>query len=134
MTDDLLGSDPPSRVRLLLLPWRPRWRSPDLDLDPSGLLDVLGAFDDPVSAVLAGLALLLVLPAVVAVLLGAALLSLEVLAVLPLGLLLLAGRLCRLQPWVLVARWPDGRRALVEVRGGLGAARCRRTALLGGAG
>ena len=64
-------------------------------------------------------------------LLGVALLSVEVLAVLPLGLLLLLGRLSRLRPWVLVATWPDGRRALVEVRG-LAAARRRRQALLRG--
>jgi len=83
-----------------------------------------------VSAVLGGLVLLLVLPAVIALVVGVALLGVEVLALLPLGLLLLAGRLCGLRPWALVVRWPDGRRALVQVRG-LQAARSRRRELLG---
>lgn len=115
------------RVRLRVLPWRPRWRSRDLDLpDLSGVADL---FDDVLGALLLVLAVLFLLPFVLAVLFGVALLSIELLALLALLPLLLVGRLCHLRPWVLVVSHVDGTQRTVDVVG-LSAARRRRRELL----
>lgn len=117
---DLQDATPVVGVRLRLLPWRPRWRTGNGgdEQDVGGHLSALADLgDDPVSAVLGLLALVLLVPFVLAVLLGVALFSLEMLALLPLGMLLLLGRACHLQPWVLVVRLADGRQRLERVTG-----------------
>lgn len=115
---DPVDPTPVAHVRLRLLPWRPRWRTgqggPATDLGTS--LSSAGG-DDPISAFLGLVGLVLLIPLLVAVLLGVAVLSVEMLALLPLGLLLLVGRASHLQPWVLVVRLTDGRQRLERVTG-----------------
>lgn len=104
-------------VRVRLVPWRPRWRT-GRRLDPGDDLDALGGVvDDPVAGLLWGLLVLLVLPFLLAAAVGVALLGVEVLALLPVGLLLLIGRLCGLRPWVLEVTWADGEREDIPVVG-----------------
>ena len=116
-------------VRLRLVPWRPRWRTGKARKPPDGLVEVLGLIDEFLS--LLARILLVVLPVVVVLVLGVALLGLEMLVLLPVGLLLVAGRLCRLRPWILVVTNSDGTRTLVEVVGVRAMLR-RRRELLGG--
>ena len=93
------------RVRVRLLPWRPRWRSrqpeaidvPDLPLEA-----------DPVSLVVSLLLTLVLVPAVALLLLGLVLLSAEVAVLLALLPLLLLGRVVGLRPWVLSVTGVDG--------------------------
>ena len=119
---------PVRRVRLRLLPWRPRRRTRGID-PPGSALDVLSLFDDLFGGILALVALLLLAPFLLVTVLGLALLSLEVLAVLALAPLLLLGRLCHLRPWLLVVTHTDGTQRVVEVTG-LAAAHRRRSELM----
>jgi hypothetical protein len=104
-------------VWLRLLPWKPGWRVRAPDGDGGGLdwpdLDL----DDPISAVLSLVVALVLLPLVLALVAGIAVLSLEMLLLVPLGVLLMTGQLLCLRPWVLVVRYSDGTREAVEVRG-----------------
>lgn len=119
---------PVRRVRVRLLPWRPRRRLRRVD-SPGSLLDVLSLFDDLFGGILALVALLLLAPFLLVAVLGLALLSVEVLAVLALAPLLLLGRLCHLRPWVLVVTHADGTQRTAEVTG-LAAARRQRRQLM----
>lgn len=119
---------PVRRVHLRLLPWRPRWRTRRVE-PPDEAFEALDLFDDLLGMVIALVALLLLAPFVLVAVVGLALLSLEVVAVLALAPLLLLGRLCHLRPWVLVVTHTDGAQRTVEVTG-LAAARRRRDELL----
>lgn len=100
------------RVRVRLLPWRPRWRAKDApDGDLSGLLD---AFDDPVSAVVGLLFALVLLPLVLFVLFGVVLFSLEIGLLLALAPLLVVVQLLGLRPWYLAVTTVDGERTYVR--------------------
>lgn len=98
-------------MRVRLLPWRPRWRKQDWadGPDPSSGLDV----GDDIGIGLVILLALLFLPLVV----GLVLLSVELLALLALLPLFMAGQLLGLLPWVLVTTDRDGVKDVVEVRG-----------------
>jgi hypothetical protein len=111
-------------VRVRLLPWRPRWRTRDPDLD---FFDVPGfdAFDDLAGVVLVVL-LLLVAPFLLLFLVGVVLLSAELLLLLALVPLLMTGQLLCLLPWVLVVTAWDGERYPVEARGTRAMVRARR--------
>ena len=99
------------RVRVRLLPWRPRWRQGRMpDADATDGLDLLG--DDLGIGVLVGLGLLVVLlflPLVLAVLV----LSVEVLVVVALAPLLVVVQLVGLRPWYLAVTTVDGQRTYV---------------------
>jgi hypothetical protein len=89
-------------VRIRLLPWRPRWRAGDIDRYPDGW-DV-GGFDlgdDPISAVLGFIGLVLFLPVLLFLVVGLVLLSAELAVLLALVPLLLLVQLFGLQPWYL---------------------------------
>ena len=103
------------RVRLRLLPWRPRWRAPEAD-GPSFDVPDLG-FDDPVSAVIGFLLLLFLAPFVLVFVLGVVLFSAEILLLLALLPLLMLGQVLGLLPWVLSVREANGDHRYVEVRG-----------------
>jgi hypothetical protein len=105
-------------IWLRLLPWKPRWRVRTPDTDRSSALDWLDVdFEDPISAVLSLFILLLLFPVLLALLVGVTVLSLEMLLLVPLGLLLMTGQLLCLRPWILMVRYTDGTREAVEVRG-----------------
>lgn len=103
------------RVRVRLLPWRPRWRVRDVpDLPDPGWLD-LG--DDLIGLVL-GLVLLLVgLPVALFVLVGLVLLSAEVGLLVALLPFLLLGQVLGLLPWQLAVTGTDGTKRYVEAGG-----------------
>ena len=92
------------------MPWRPRWRKQDWadSSDPSGL-----DLGDDIGIGPVILLALLFLPLLV----GLVLLSVELLALLALLPLLMAGQLLGLLPWVLVTTDVQGTRGAVEVRG-----------------
>ena len=104
------------RVRVRLLPWKPRWRSgKDRDLpDVSGALDLA---DDPISFVIALVALIVLAPFVLLLVVGVLLLSVEIVLLLALLPLLLLVQVFGLRPWVLVLTDLAGTRSFVEVHG-----------------
>lgn len=102
------------RVRVRLLPWRPRWRSKDTDLpDVSGLADV-GDIDDPFAAVVLVVAAVVLAPFLLLFVVGVVLLSFELLLLLALVPLALLGQLLGLLPWYLVVTTQDGVRHAVQ--------------------
>lgn len=112
---------PGSSVRIIwlrLLPWKPSWRVRTRDTERSGAWNWLDVdFDDPISAVLSVIVLLIVFPVILSLIVGVTVLSLETLLLLPLGLLLMTGQLLCLRPWILMVRYKDGSREAVAVRG-----------------
>lgn len=113
------------RVRVRLLPWRPRWRTGRPDRWDIDLPDV-GLGDDPISAVIGLLLLVVVLPFLVVVLLGVVVLGVELSLLLLLLPLAWTGQLLGLLPWRLVLTATDGTRTWEEVRGTLPMLRRRR--------
>jgi hypothetical protein len=97
------------RVHVRLLPWRPRWRLRDI---PEGSLDV-GGFDvgdDPISLVIGLFLLLLGLPAVIFVVLGVLLFSVEIGLLLALLPLVMLGQRIGWLPWYLAVTSTTGER------------------------
>lgn len=106
---------PVRRVRVRLLPWRPRWRVRDVpDWPDPGWVD-LG--DDALSVALGVLVLLVGLPVVVFGLFGLVLLSAELGLLLALVPFLLVGQVVGLLPWQLAVTGTDGTKRYVEARG-----------------
>lgn len=105
-----------SRVRVRLLPWRPRWRTArDGEVpDVSGLFDFL---DDPVSAVIGLVLAVLVLPFVLLFVLGVVVFSAELVLLLALVPFLMIGQFVGLLPWVLVLTRFTGERTYVQMSG-----------------
>jgi hypothetical protein len=104
------------RVRVRLLPWRPRWRTrkgrwDDLDLDVPDL------GDDPVSLVIGLLFAFVALPALILLLVGVLLLSAEIAVVLALLPFALVGQLAGLVPWYLRVTTTDGEKQWIETGG-----------------
>ena len=104
-----------SRVRVRLLPWRPRWRTGRPDHWETG--PTIDGGDDPISAILALVSLLLFLPVVIVVVVGVVVLSVELSLLLLLLPLAWAGQLLGLLPWRLVLTANDGQRKWEEIRG-----------------
>ncbi|MDQ3612410.1 MAG: hypothetical protein M4D85_12570 [Actinomycetota bacterium] len=105
-----------SRVRVRLLPWRPRWRTGRPDRWDLGLPDI-GVGDDPLSAVVGLVLLVLLLPVVLVVVLGVIVLGVELSLLLLLLPLAWTGQVLGLLPWRLVLTATDGTRTWEEVRG-----------------
>jgi hypothetical protein len=102
------------RVHIRLLPWKPRWRTSDREWDPPDLLDVR---DDPISAVIGLVLMLLLVPFVLLFVVGVVLLSAELLLLLALVPLLMLGQLVGMLPWQLGLTLTDRTRRYVEVTG-----------------
>ena len=114
-------------VRLRLLPWRPRWRRAR---KPDGWeLADLPLPDDPVSALIGLVLLVVVVPVLLVVVLGVLVLSVELALLLLLVPLAWVVQLVGLRPWRLVLHWSDGSRSVEEVRGTRAVLRRRRELL-----
>ena len=104
------------RVRVRLLPWRPRWRTGRRRWDDFDL-DFPDVGDDPISLVLGLLLAFVALPALVLLLVGLLLLSAEIAVVLALLPLALVGQLVGLVPWYLRVTTTDGNKQWIEAGG-----------------
>ncbi len=107
-------TDPLRRVRIRFLPWKPRWRGRDTGWD---LPDIPDLGDDPISAVLGLLVLLLLAPFVVLFVVGVLILSAELVLLLALLPLAMLGQLLGQRDWQLALTPVEGEKRYVAVRG-----------------